>query len=87
MLYLRSDADRYGNSLEDLKSSANRGSDEYPLTLTTAFDLLVRESGKFDTVKSNRKFNGSGDCGGRGRNYMFAQRGDRGQSNKITFLE
>ena len=66
-------------------SSTNRGRDEYPLTLTDAFDLPVRESGKFDTVKSNRRFNGRGGRGRRGSNYMFAQRGDKGQGNKITF--
>eukprot|EP00555_Chaetoceros_dichaeta_P015393 CAMPEP_0198275326 /NCGR_PEP_ID=MMETSP1447-20131203/64102_1 /TAXON_ID=420782 /ORGANISM="Chaetoceros dichaeta, Strain CCMP1751" /LENGTH=154 /DNA_ID=CAMNT_0043970089 /DNA_START=87 /DNA_END=552 /DNA_ORIENTATION=+ len=34
---------RYKKLLEDLRSSANRGRDEYPTTLTGAFDLLVRE--------------------------------------------
>ena len=43
---LRSDEGRYKNLLNDLKSSANRGRDEYPTTLTDAFDLLVRESGE-----------------------------------------
>ena len=31
--------------LDDLKRSANLGRDEYPETLTEAFNLLVRESG------------------------------------------
>ena len=57
---LRSDTDRYGKLLDDLKSSANRGRDEYPVTLTDAFDLLVRESGELDTVQSYRRFNGRG---------------------------
>ena len=35
---LRSDTDRYGKLLDDLTSSANRGRDEYPVTLTDAFD-------------------------------------------------
>ena len=39
---LRSNIDRYGKLLEDLKSSANCGRDEYPVTLTDAFDFLVR---------------------------------------------
>ena len=78
---LRSDVDRYGKLLEDLKSSANRGRDEYPITLTDAFDLLVRESGEFDTVQSYRRFNGRGGRGGRGRGYMFAQRGGRGSDH------
>ena len=47
---LRSNADRYSKLLEDLKSSTNRGRDEYPVTLTDAFDLLVRESDEYDTT-------------------------------------
>ena len=47
---LRSDEIRYKRLLEDLKRSANLGRDEYPETLTKAFDLLVRESGEYDTV-------------------------------------
>ena len=46
---LRSDIDHYGKLLEGLKSSANRGRDEYPVTLTDTVDLFVRESGEFDT--------------------------------------
>jgi len=38
---LRSDKTRYKKLLNDLKSSANRGRDDYPKTLTSAFDLLV----------------------------------------------
>ena len=72
---LRSDIDRYGKLLEDLKSSANRGRDKYHVTLTNTFDLLVRESGDFDTVRPAHR---PGSCGGRGgrggRNYMFVQR-------------
>ena len=33
---LRSDTDRYSKLLEDLKSSANRGRDQHPITLTDA---------------------------------------------------
>ena len=44
---LRSDESRYKDLLKDLKSSAYRGRDEYPTTLTNGFDLLVRESGIF----------------------------------------
>ena len=38
---LRSDENRYKKLLDDLKSSANRGRNEYPTDLTAAFDLLV----------------------------------------------
>ena len=54
------------------------GRDEYPVTLTEAFDLLVRESGEFDSTQPFRRQNGRGGRGGRGRNFMFAQRGGRG---------
>ena len=47
---LRSDEFRYKSLLDDLKISANLGRDEYPTTLTDAFDLSVRESGEYDTV-------------------------------------
>ena len=66
------------------KSSANRGRDEYPVTLSDAFDLLVRESGEYDTVQSYRRFNGRGGRGGRGCNYMFTQRGGRGSDHEYT---
>ena len=79
---LRSDPERYKVLLNDLRRSANLGRDEYPETLTEAFDLLVRESGEYDTVRppSNR-YRGRGGRGGRGRqNFLFAQqcRGGRG---------
>ena len=86
---LRSDENRYKKLLDDLRSSANRGRDEYPITLTDAFNLLVRESGEYDSVrKSNPRFQGRGGRfgGGRGRqSYMFAQRGGRGQGEEYTF--
>ena len=48
---LRSNEGRYKKLLDDLKSLENCGRDEYPETLTNAFNLLVRESGEYDTVK------------------------------------
>ena len=45
---LRADENRYKDLLKDLKSSACRGRDEYPTTVTSTFDLLVRESGILD---------------------------------------
>ena len=82
---VRSDEGRYKKLLDDLKSSANRGRDEYPNTLTAAFDLLVRESGEYDTVKrqNNRFYRGRGGRGGRGRDsFMFAQSGRGGQGTQ-----
>ena len=37
--------------LADLKISAYRGRDDYLETLTSAYDLLVRESEEFNTTK------------------------------------
>ena len=75
--------------LDDLRSLANRGRDDYPITLSDAFNLLVRESGEYDSVrKPNPRFRGGGGRfgGGRGRqSYMFAQRGGRGQGEEYTF--
>ena len=79
---VRSDEGRYKSLLDDLKSSANRGQDEYPITLISAFDLLVRESGEYNTVRkyNPRNFRGQGNRGGRGRNsFLFAQSGRGGQ--------
>ena len=53
---LRSDIDCYGKLLMDLKSSENCGRDEYPVTLTETFDIPMRESGDFDTNRTNRRF-------------------------------
>ena len=68
-LIVRSDEGRYKILLDDLKSSVNRGRDEYPSTLTDAFDLLVRESGEYDTVRrcAPRFTRGRNGRGGRGR--------------------
>ena len=43
---LRCHEGTYKKLLDDLKQSANLGRDEYPETLTEAFNLLVRESGE-----------------------------------------
>ena len=76
-----SERSRYKKLLDDLKSSANRGRDEYPATLTEAFDLLVRESGEHDTARSfNPSWRARRGRGGRGRgNFLFAQQGRGGR--------
>ena len=83
---LRSDELRHKRLLEDLKRSANLGRDEYPETLTDAFDLLVRESGEYDTVRAtSNRHRGRGTRGGRGRqNFLFAQQG-RGDSGNESY--
>ena len=74
---------RYKNLLEDLKSSANRGRDEYPTTLTEAFDLLVRESGEYDTIRGfNPRYRTRRGLRNRGRgHFLFAQQGRGGRNN------
>lgn len=78
---LRADENRYKSILKDLKSSAYRGRDEYPTTLTSAFDLLVRESENFEKKSTQPFYRGerggrSGRGGGRYGVY-FAQTGCR----------
>ena len=74
---LRSNPERYKVLLQDLKRSANLGRDEYPKTLTEAFDLLVRESGKYDTVQTvSNRYRPRGGRSRRGRQFfLFAQQG------------
>ena len=67
---LHSHEGTYKKLLDDLKRSANLGRDEYPETLTEAFNLLVRESGEYDAVRrpfNSRYGRGRGGRGGRGR--------------------
>ena len=82
---LRSDDNRFKRLLEDLKRSANLGRDEYPKTLTEAFNLLMRELGEYDTVRQPyNRFRGRATCGGRGNPaFMFAQQGG-GDINETT---
>ena len=44
ILLKRPDESRYKSLLEDLKKGAHRGRDEYPTTVTDAFDLMNRDS-------------------------------------------
>ena len=65
---LKSDKERYKDLLQDSKRSVNLGRDEYLETLTEAFDLLVRESDEYDTVRpTSNRYRGRGGRGGRGR--------------------
>ena len=68
-----------------MKRSANLGRDEYPKTLMEVFNLLVRESGEYDTVRQpNNRFRGRGGRGGRGNHaFMFTQQGG-GDQNEYT---
>ena len=69
--------------MNNLKSLAYRGRDEYPETLTSTYDLLVRGSGEFDTSKpSGQNFQRGGVKGGGGgvrgrdgRGFTFTQTG------------
>ena len=71
---LCSDNYRFKKLNEDLKSATNRGRDEYPVTLTEDFDLLVRESGEYDSMTTyNPRHRSRSGRGGRGRNsFLFA---------------
>ena len=71
-----------------LKSSTNRGRDAYPITLTNAFDLLVKESGEYDIVRqSNRILRGQGGRGGGGRhNFCLCSVEIEDKTENILFL-
>ena len=72
-----------------MKSAANRGRDVYPVTLTEAFNLLVRESGEYDSVSTyNPRHRSRGGRGGRGRHsFLFAQtgRGGGGSGGEVAY--
>ena len=83
---LRSNEVTYKKLLDDLKRSANLGRDEYPESLTAAFDLLVRESGEYDGTRRFVNRHGRGGRGGRGRNgFNFAQQGRGGDFRNSTY--
>ena len=86
---LRSNETRYAKLLDDLKRSANLGRDEYPESLTEAFNLLIRESGEYDGIRRayNPRFGrGRGGRGGRGRHgFTFAQQGRGGDRQNVTY--
>lgn len=85
---LRSHKGTYKKLLDDLKRSSNLGRDKYPETLTEAFNLLVIESGEYDSVRqtSNHRYGrGRSGRGGRGRSsFLFAQQG-RGNERDVTY--
>jgi hypothetical protein len=67
-----------------LKNRAYVGRDEYPSTLTEAYDLMVRRSGAFGTSVGGRGFGGRSNNGGRGnggRNFQFLQNGGNSYSS------
>ena len=45
---LRANENRCKSLFKDFKSLVYRGRGEYPITITSTFDLLVRESGNFE---------------------------------------
>ena len=51
---LRTDKIRYSNLLEELRKGVYRGRDEYPTTVTNAYELLLRTSHKSGTTKDER---------------------------------
>ena len=63
---IMSNGSTYKKLLDDLKSSSNRGRDEYPRALTDVFDLLVKESGQYDTVRPRNIRSETRGRGGRG---------------------
>ena len=84
---IRVDESRFKKLYNDLESSACRGMDEYPTTLTATYDFLVRESGVYNNTINNgdRRFQrGGGDntvqdkgrCGGCSNGMLYKQKVD-----------
>ena len=48
---LRADESLYGDLLDDLKSGVHRNRDEYPKTLSGAYELLIRTRGQLEKQK------------------------------------
>ena len=83
----RSDSDRYGDLLEELKNNSYFGRDDWPETSARAYEIMVRRSGNFPSVGA--PVAGRGHFGGRGRGGRFGGRGvqfaqttTRGQGNE-----
>ena len=55
--FLKSDPNRYGTLHDDLCQSVYRGRDEFPTTVTSAYDLLQHFSGKVGRKASNNNNN------------------------------
>ena len=82
---LRSADNRFKKLNEDLKGAANKGRDEYCVSLTEDFNLLVRESGEYDTVKNyfySPRHGCRGRGGGRGRHSFLFSQGGRGEGGR-----
>ena len=67
----RADDVRFKNLLKQLKDGSFLGRDEYPTTVTDAYDLLVRTSGAFKRSSGSRQHDRGGR--GHGRGHMFSQ--------------
>ena len=76
---LRADEGRYGELLDELKKGVYKGRDEYPTTVSDAYELLIRTSKQFgQTPRRVGRQSYRPRAGGRGPNFMFAQHGGRG---------
>ena len=77
---LGSDPQTYKKLLNDLRSLVNRGRDKYLETVTDVFDLLVRDSGEYDSIAlpTNMYRRRRGPRGRGHQSYMFSQQDGRG---------
>ena len=68
----RADETRYSELLEDLRKGVFRGRDEYPETVSEAYELLIRTSTQFWYVNRSRNTNTRSRSS---RNFTFTQNG------------
>jgi len=75
---LRSDDTRYGELLDDLRRGVHRGRDEYPKTVTSAYELLLhtsRQKGYWRFPRGNRRFNNRNEMEQKDGHFTFTQKG------------
>ena len=79
--FMRADPNLYSELHEDLKKGVFRGRDEYPTTVSDAYELLLRTRKQLGYARSSRnttRFRGgrTDDRNRQGENFMLVQAGD-----------
>jgi hypothetical protein len=81
--FIRADERRYGDLHEDLKKGVFRGRDEYPKTISDAYQLLLRTSRQLGYQNSSRRVI---ENRFRGNGTMFVQAGRLLKNSRVESL-